>query len=180
MHPSAWLKTTVAAAAVGAAIAIGGVAASAASQTVQIVASGTSGCTSLFCFVPSTANAASGDTITWSNGTGAPHTVTPCSAANCSGQGPGTGTDTWGSPGQISPSGTYQHTFAGSGTYFYFCAVHGYSVMHGEVIVAAAPPANTPESPVSALLIIAGGAGLGAALAAAARRRRRHPTNSSI
>jgi plastocyanin len=107
---------------------------------VQIVNSGGT-CTSSFCFQPPVQTAAAGDTVTWTNGTFAPHTVTRCDTTSCSGQGPGTGADTLGSPPpNIAPNGgTYAHTFSGAGTYFYFCAIHGYATMHGEVNVAAAP-----------------------------------------
>jgi plastocyanin len=167
---------SVPAAAAGAAIAFGGLAASAANQSVQIVATG-AGCTSAFCFVPSTVNATQGDAVTWTNTTTAPHTVTRCDTTNCAGQDGGTGSDTFGSPGNIAPGGgTYQHTFVGAGTYFYYCAVHGYAVMHGEVVAATAPP--TPEAPTAGLLVVAAGGVLGVAIAVRRRRHRASPEPS--
>ena len=171
-----WLRACVPAAGIGAAIAFGGLAAAAANETVQIVAINGTTCTSTFCFVPSTTNAAGGDTVTWNNSSPDFHTVTRCDATACLGQDAGTGSDTLGSPGMVSPlTGTYAHTFTGPGTYFYYCTVHGYSTMHGEVIVTATPVATTPESPASALLIIVGGAAIGAGVAVVARRRRMRP-----
>lgn len=153
------------------ALALGTISGAAANSTVQIVATGTS-CTSAFCFVPSSLNGNSGDTVTWSNTTTAPHTVTRCDPSNCSGQGPGTGADTLDSGGSIAASGgTFQHTFHGAGTYFYYCAIHGYSVMHGEVTIASAPSTSVPESPFPAGIAL-GSAALVVALSLLWRRRR--------
>jgi plastocyanin len=172
MHLTRWLRSAAPAAAVGAAMVVGGVAASAAGEAVQIVTAGTN-CASPFCFIPATVNAGQGDGVTWTNTTVDVHTVTRCTTGNCSGQdGESGGDTTFGSTAQIAASGgTYQHTFASPGTYFYYCAIHGYAVMHGEVAVAAAPPPSAPESVSSALLIVGGGAIAGGAIALAARRR---------
>jgi plastocyanin len=134
--------------------------ASAASHTVQIVAMGTGGCANQFCYQPATQAATSGDNITWQNSTTTSHTVTRCDPTNCAGQGPGTGGDNFGSTSLIGTAGSYQFTFQGSGTYLYYCQVHGYGVMHGEVdITPAATVAETPYVPLLALpaILVVGG-----------------------
>ncbi len=109
-------------------------------QSVRVV-TGTASCSSMYCFSPSQTVATTGDTLTFSNTTTAPHTVTRCSAADCAGRGPGTGTDSL--DGSIAAdNGSYSHTFTAAGTYFYFCSFHGYAVMHGSITVQA--PATTP------------------------------------
>ena len=169
-----WPVRAVLVVAAGAALAAGVVGARAAGETVQIVAAGPSCTGSTFCYVPATQNAVSGDTVTWANSSPDFHTVTRCSAAACSGQGPGTGADALDSGGNITPvTGTYAHAFSASGTYYYYCTIHGYAAMHGEVIVTAGPPAGAPETPVTALLLGAGALGLGAAV------WRRHAVSAS-
>ncbi|HKR98953.1 MAG TPA: plastocyanin/azurin family copper-binding protein, partial [Candidatus Dormibacteraeota bacterium] len=132
MRVPTWIRAGLFAAVAGGAMAFGGIAAFAADQTVQIVAINGTTCTSAFCFVPSSVSVNSGDTVTWNNSSPDMHTVARCDATNCSGQGPGTGADTLSSGGAIAAlNGTYAHTFSGAGTYFYYCTIHGYSVMHG-------------------------------------------------
>lgn len=164
------IKRVVVAVALGAAaLGVSTIPASAANQTVQIVAAGVN-CSAIFCYVPAVQQSSQGDTVTWSNASPDVHTVTRCTAAACGGQDGGTGADTLDSGGNVAAStGTYNHTFNGAGTYYYYCALHGYSVMHGEVVVAAAPAAAAPEVPATALLVVAAGLVLGVALL---RRRR--------
>ena len=173
MRVPAWVRAGLLAAVAGGALAFGGVAAFAANQTVQIVAINGTTCTSEFCFVPSSVSVNSGDTVTWNNSSPDLHNVTRCDATNCAGQGPGTGADTLSSGGNITPLiGTFAHSFSGAGTYFYYCTIHGYSVMHGEVTVASTPPTDTPEAPGAALLIGGAAAASGLAGAAVVARRR--------
>ncbi len=111
----------------------------AAAHGVQIVT-----CTNVYCFDPSTVSGDPGDGVMWTNTTGASHTVTRCDASACAGQGPGTGGDTLNSPTLMPNGGSYSHTFNSSGTYFYYCSIHGYARMHGEVVVSAtSTPAPT-------------------------------------
>jgi plastocyanin len=101
---------------------------------VKIVASGGS-CTSLFCFQPSSLSVAHGTKVVWKNTTTAPHTVSRCTVAACGVSG-GTGTDTGlGSP-TITPGNRYKFTFNGTGTYVYYCQIHGFAVMHGTITVS--------------------------------------------
>jgi plastocyanin len=114
-------------------------------HSVQITAMG-AGCTNFYCFGPATVAAASGDTVTWTNGTTAYHTITRCDASACAGQGPGTGGDALSSP-TLFGSGSFSHAFSAGGTYLYYCTVHGYAVMHGEVDVSGGPPPPPPPTP---------------------------------
>jgi plastocyanin len=107
----------------------------ASGSTVTISSTGCSG--SAYCFLPGSLTVTDGTTVMWSNSTVAPHTVTRCTAMACSGTGPGTGTDSTFTNGSISADGSFSHTFHGTGTYNYYCQVHGYIVMHGTITVKA-------------------------------------------
>jgi plastocyanin len=106
-----------------------------------------------FCFTPSTLTISDGDTVTWTNSSGAEHFVGRCDPAGCNGAGGGTGTDATFTPADAAdvPDGaTYSHTFNGAGTYTYFCAIHGYAAMHGVIVVNGAAPSTTATTPASA------------------------------
>jgi plastocyanin len=107
-------------------------AATSSTVTISSTCSGT-----IFCFKPGPLTVTDGTTVMWSNSTGFHHTVTRCSAAACSGNGPGTGTDSTFTTGSVAPNGSFSHTFHGTGTYNYYCQVHGYAVMHGTITVKA-------------------------------------------
>jgi len=104
------------------------------SLAVSIVASGGS-CANEYCFSPADLAVHQDQTVTWSNATSVMHTVSSCTTSACSGVGPGTGTDPTFNSGLISPSGTFVLEFHGTGTYNYYCMVHGYLVMHGTITV---------------------------------------------
>jgi plastocyanin len=96
-----------------------------------------------FCYVPSPATVSAGDTVVWTDQSGfGPHTVTRCDPQVCAGQDGGTGSD---SPldGRVGLDQDFSHTFNGPGTYFYYCRIHGYALMHGTVTVAAADTTTT-------------------------------------
>ena len=117
-------------------------AASANQVSVQI-----NTCPNLYCFEPGSVSGNTGDAVTWLNNTGATHNITRCDPSACSGQGAGTGGDTLASSNLSGAGTSYTHTFTTGGTYFYYCSIHGYNVMHGEVTVSVAPtptPAPTP------------------------------------
>jgi len=102
-----------------------------------------------FCFTPATITITDGETVTWSNQSGTEHIVSRCDPASCDGNGPGTGTgtDSGFTTGDVPTGGTFSHTFHGPGTYPYLCSIHGYAVMHGEVVVQApTPPSTAPTS----------------------------------
>jgi plastocyanin len=109
-----------------------------------------------FGFQPTPLSAAVSDDVTWTNTTtSTPHTVTRCDA-NCP-VGPGSGTDAgFGSTASIAGGATYSHTFTASGTYIYYCQVHGYAAMHGEVDVTS-PLLRVTSSPALASQIMVDG-----------------------
>ncbi len=119
--------------AVGSAPAIAG-ATTTTAKNVNVVNQGGS-CTSAFCFKPQRVKGPAGQVVTWNNMTAATHTIVRCTPAACSGRGPGTGTTRGFGDGNFLPGATYSFTFKNAGTYFYYCSVHGYSVMHGSVTV---------------------------------------------
>src|ERR1700682_1351000 len=131
---------------------------SAASASVSIVASGTSGCASAYCFQPASTTITSGDSVNLTNNSLAPHTVTRCGAApgqndaGCPAIGAagndGSSNDNFNSPTLSANGGTYSHTFAAGGSYTYYCTIHGYSVMHATVTAnaAAVSPSASPSA----------------------------------
>ena len=116
-------------------VVAGATPAGAAGGAVTISASGCGG--TLFCYKPSALSVTDGSAVTWTDTTAFPHTVTRCTAAACSGTGPGTGTDSTFTSASVSPNGSTAHTFHGTGTYNYYCSIHGYGVMHGTITVKA-------------------------------------------
>lgn len=101
-----------------------------------------------FAYVPGNPALTTGDAVHWTNNSTVSHTVTRCDNANCPlvGAGSGTGPAAFNSgtlPG--GGAGSFNQVFDGAGTYNYYCAIHGYSVMHGTVSVAAAASAATPS-----------------------------------
>lgn len=138
----------LAVAAAGWGLGAGPLAARAAGPTVSIHEGPPSCAVPSYCYAPAQVTANPGDTVTWSNASDAPHTVTRCTPAACAGAGPGTGTDVLSSP-QITRGGAFTFAVHSPGTYAYYCTVHGFAVMHGTVTVAAAsvpPPAAPPAA----------------------------------
>jgi plastocyanin len=81
-------------------------------------------------FIPTTAFVSVGGTVTWTNDSDAPHTVTSDSGSELGSSNFGAGK-------------TYSHKFASTGTFAYHCTIHSY--MTGKVVVLAAgatPPAT--------------------------------------
>jgi plastocyanin len=81
-----------------------------------------------YAFSPTSLSVTVGSTVTWTNTTDAPHTVT-----NAGGEF---------SSAVIEPGKTFSHTFATAGTFAYACTIHAY--MRATVIVTAA--AGTPAA----------------------------------
>lgn len=124
---------------------IGGVApAQAASGAVTIAGFGMTGCTATYCYQPSSLTVAPGTQVTWTNTSSANHTVTRCTPSMCNNNGGGTGSDS-GLDASVPSGGHASFTFNGPGTYVYYCTIHGYSVMNGQVTVSGTPP--TPTAP---------------------------------
>jgi hypothetical protein len=90
--------------------------------------------------------------------------VTRCTASACPGAGPGTGGDPAFNSAVLAPGKTFSVTFHKTGTYIYYCMIHGYAVMHGKVTVlpfavaTATLPGATVGKPYKVTLATAGGA----------------------
>ncbi len=89
-------------------------------------------------FNPTSVNATvNGAAITWKNIGKVTHTVTSCdstngaSTAQCPNGPNASGLDP-SFTGNVATGGTYPHTFAHAGTYYYYCAIHPW--MHGTVV----------------------------------------------
>lgn len=82
-------------------------------------------------FQASSISVSAGATVTWTDNSDAPHTIS---------------SDDSGGPlaGSVNPGGTYQATFTTAGDYAYHCNIHTY--MHGTVHVAALPPTDAATS----------------------------------
>jgi plastocyanin len=116
---------------------------SGASHTVTIDGSPNCGASD-FCYNPPSLTVTAGDAVTWINNSDAPHTVTRCDTSACSGNGPGSGGQSGPSSSTINANGgTYTFTFTSPGTYLYYCAIHGYAMMHGTITVDAATTTTT-------------------------------------
>jgi len=115
----------------------------AAGDAVVTVKSGTGAC--LFCFSPADVTIPAGGSVTFTNKSGADHTVARCTPAACDGVSGGTGTDAAFANATVAlPDGASFHvTISQPGTYVYYCTIHGYAVMHGTITVAAAATTTT-------------------------------------
>jgi plastocyanin len=76
-------------------------------------------------FDPDTLTITKGATVTWTNASTMPHSVTddPAKAANKADAQLPSGAAAWDS-GILQPAGTFSHTFDVAGTYKYFCVPH--------------------------------------------------------
>ena len=83
-------------------------------------------------FAPATTFVNVGGTVTWTNGSDAPHTVTSDAGSELSSS-------------TLNAGKTFSHSFAVTGTFSYHCTIHPYMV--GKVVVLAAgvtaPPTDT-------------------------------------
>jgi len=90
-----------------------------------------------FCYSPESAKTNNGIAATWVNASnfGYGHTVSSCTPAECPGAPASTGTDAFSFfvPGGFGTTRTF--TFGSTGTYIYFCKIHGYDAMHGAITV---------------------------------------------
>ncbi len=122
------------------------------SVTVSIATSGPN--CSTFCFSPAQTTIAAGTTVTFTNPSGADHTVKRCTPAACNGASGGTGNDPQFLSTTIAlpPNASYSLALSQPGTYVFYCTIHGYALMHGTITVAAAAPTTTvsPTSPAPA------------------------------
>jgi LPXTG-motif cell wall-anchored protein len=113
------------------------------------IKSGTGAC--LYCFSPAAVTIPAGASVTFTNKSGTDHTVARCTPAACQGASGGTGTDTAFSQATVAlPDGaSFHYTFMQSGTYVYYCTIHGYAIMHGSITVTAASTTTTAAAPVT-------------------------------
>jgi plastocyanin len=81
-----------------------------------------------YAFTPADLTVKTGDTVTWTNGDKAPHTVT-----STSGKGP------LDSP-NLQTGDKYSYTFTSAGTYQYYCAIHPDMLGSVTVVAESAPP----------------------------------------
>lgn len=87
-----------------------------AADTVAVDISG-------FAFQPGTVTIQVGDTVTWTNNDGTPHTATSTDNPALF-------------DGQMAPGGSFSFTFSDAGTFDYVCKIH--PAMQGTVVVEAA------------------------------------------
>jgi plastocyanin len=119
-------------------------------------------------FGPATVYTNVGQTVTWTNNSDAPHTVTSNSGTELASS-------------NINAGGTFSHSFGTVGTFAYHCTIHTY--MRASVIVLAAgvtpPPSSTVgesaaqyrSPPTGLFVLIALGLGLAVSLLYVSRRR---------
>ena len=89
-------------------------------------------------FSPTTTFVNVGGTVTWTNGSDAPHTVTSDSGSELA-------------SATLNAGKSFSHTFAATGTFTYHCTIHTY--MTGKVVVLAAgaalPATDTATTPAT-------------------------------
>jgi plastocyanin len=73
--------------------------------------------------------------VVWVNQSGVAHTVTLCTLSACPGAPASTGKDTFDIALGAASGSRASHVFKTAGKYFYYCRIHGYAAMHGEVVV---------------------------------------------
>jgi plastocyanin len=88
-----------------------------------------------YAFSPTSLSVTVGSTVTWSNTTDAPHTVTADAGGFAS--------------STVNPGGSFSHTFATAGTFNYHCTIHTYMTATIVVTAAAHTPAATAAPPAS-------------------------------
>jgi plastocyanin len=142
----------------GLALVVGGaqvLTTTSAEAATAVAINGVASCSgTIFCYAPATVTVSGGDTVTWTNQSGAPYTVSRCDPSACNGTDGGTGSDPTFDISVASGNGTaVNQTFNGTGTYNYYCKIHGFAVMHGTVTVTGqgqtadtAPPASTADT----------------------------------
>jgi plastocyanin len=119
-----------------------------ASTAITVSSGACSGGGALFCFTPESAGGTTGSAVTWTNQSGAAHTITLCTSVACPGAPANTGSDSFDLSLSSTNGNSAQFTFSSAGTYHYYCKIHGYTNMHGAVAVSAAttPAPATPSS----------------------------------
>ncbi len=115
--------------------------------TVVITKTVCSGGGSKYCYSPEDPTITVGSTVEWiNNDTTVTHNVAICPNDSIC---PGTPASPPWPCGTLSVKlngGTASCTFTTAGKYYYYCSLHGYLAMHGEITVAGAPPTPTPKT----------------------------------
>jgi plastocyanin len=114
-----------------------------ATTGITITSGPCSGGGTSFCFNPETAIAETGMTVTWSDLSGIEHEIKQCTSSACAGSPASTGSNTFDIVVPADGHGSF--VFSSSGTYYYYCSIHGYVAMHGSIVVTTA--ATSPPSP---------------------------------
>jgi plastocyanin len=112
-----------------------------------------------FCFNPEVVHIAQGSQVTWTNASGVGHTASSCTPIGCSGAPANTGHNTFSVSIGAAAGSTGSFTFTSAGKYFYYCMIHGYTLMHGEIIVIASPTVRSfapPSGSVGTTVTITG------------------------
>lgn len=127
------------------------------------IVNGGGSCAGEFCYSPANLTIRQADTVTWTNNSTTIHTVTTCTTSACPGAGPGTGTDPAFNSGTVNMGATFVHQFHGTGTYNFYCQIHGFAVMHGTITVkpfivsTTSLPAGTVGASYRKMVMAAGG-----------------------
>jgi plastocyanin len=116
------------------------------SAGITITSGACSGGGTTFCFSRESVTVVAGSSVTWTNRSGVSHTATSCTPSACAGAPASTGRDTFNVSIGTASGSSGSFTFTSPGSYYYYCAIHGYAAMHGHIIVTAkqSPPSPTP------------------------------------
>jgi len=111
----------------------GGYSSSGTTTTISIIPGAALKCTTAY--FPYSVTILVGETVTWKNNDTMAHTVTSTSDSGpaCTAGG-GSTTESPLNSGNITPNGTFSHTFDTAGTYYYVCTIADHE-MRGTVIV---------------------------------------------
>lgn len=117
-----------------------------ASTTITITKTVCSGGGTKYCYSPESIDTSPGLSVVWVNNDAIGHNVAPCSPSVCN----GAAATNWPCAAKISLAangGTSAAcTFTTPGTYWYYCSLHGWAAMHGEIIIKGSTPTPTPTA----------------------------------
>lgn len=100
-----------------------------------------------YCYSPEEALGAVGVPVEWVNvDTTTSHTVAGCTSAFCQGSPLSTAAWPCGTLSVKNSGGTASCTFTTAGKYYYYCTLHGYLQMHGEITITGSGPTPTPTA----------------------------------
>jgi plastocyanin len=115
--------------------------------TVTITKTVCSGGGTKYCYSPEDPTISMGSSVEWINNDAVTHNVAQCpSASICPGAPNASSGWTCGTLSVKLDGGTASCTFNTAGKYYYYCSLHGWSAMHGEITVTGTPPTPTPTA----------------------------------